>query len=806
VIDSLLRDLRAGMRSLRRDVGATIFIVAIAGIGIGASTTVFSICRALVLKPLPFERPERLVWVGNGNSENLSAQTVQLDNLRDLLAQSRSWTDIGGYFAFYGVGDMRLSGRGEPERLTGVPVTPNFFAVLGVKLLNGRFFDSTETLSNTPNAVILSYNFWQQHFLGSRDVVGRSVVLDGAPMTIVGVLPESFDFQAIFTPARRADVFLPWALTPEHNRQGNTLALVGRLRDGVTMDVAQREATRLTASFPPTLTNGRQRNGFTPNLVTLHERVSGRFNTALAVLMAAVAFLMLLVCANLSNLLLVRASARRSEMALRIALGASRYRLVRQMLVESLVLAVAGAALGVGLAFAGTGVVARLQGTNVPLLNNVQVDGVVLVVTALVAVITAIGFGLLPAFHASGFAPATMLMEGTRGSTARGGRLRGAIVVSEIAVVCVLLTGAGLLARSLGRILDVQPGYTTENVLSVRVDPQRSGATQSQVSDYFASLGREVQALPGVESVGFTDALPLGDNFGWRRWDATTEERPREERIVPLVRMADEGYLATMKIPLRAGRSFTAADGATSEPVIIVNEALAKLLWPGEDPIGRSMTTSNVSRRVVGVVGNVRYFGLDRAPDIEMYLPLRQGDFQTVDIVVRSALPSAELVKSVRAALRRADPTLPIPAFHTMAELVDRSVFTRRFVVLLVGGFAMFGLLLASLGIYAVISYSVAQRTQEMGIRMALGATPMDLLTRVLGQTGKLAVLGIAIGLPASLVAAKAIRGLLYDVGASDPATFAAVLAVLAGVATCAGFIPARRATRVDPAIALRPR
>jgi predicted permease len=714
-------------------------------IGIGASTTVFSLCRALLLRPLPFERPERLVWIANGTSENLSGQTVQVHNLLALREENRSFAGVAGVFPFYAPGDVRFTGRGEPERLTAVPVTQNFFSVLGVEPLAGRFFDDVETRWNAPKTVVLGYEFWRRRFAGDRSIVGRSVMLDGHAVTVVGVLPESFDFSATFTPGRRADIFFPFPLSPETNRQGNTLGLIGRLKDGVSMQAAQVEATVIGSRHKDDHVDGRSINPFAPRLSTLRQHVSGRFDAALFVLAAAVAFLMLLVCANVSNLLLARASARRREMAVRTALGAPRRRLVRQLLVEGLILCGCGAAIGTALAVAGTFAVSRLQGTTIPLLNGVRVDLVALGFTVLVAMIAGVASGLLPALHASAFA-ASALAEGARGSTdGRSGRARRALVVAEVALVCVLLTGAGLLARSLGRVLDVQPGFASDNVIAVRVDPgpgrRESGAANAA---YFDALVREVSAVPGVQALGLTDALPLGDNFGWRRWDASIPGRDeKRDRVLPLVRVIDQGYLRTMQIPVLAGRAFTASD----DSVIIVNEQLARTFWPNENAIGRHLKSSGTNRRVVGVVGDVRYFGLDRDTDLEMYMPLSVGDYQSVDLV---------------------------------------------------------GLILAALGIYAVISYSVTLRTQEISIRMALGATPGVLLASILGQTGRMVLLGGVIGLSASFVAARAIRGLLFGVGASDPATFTATLAVLTIVALLAGYLPARRATQVDPALALR--
>jgi predicted permease len=804
--DTLLRDVRYGFRFLRRDLSAAVLVVAIAGIGIGASTTVFSICRALILRPLPFHEPDRLVWIANGTSENLSAQTVQVSSLLELRETSRSYKDVAGFFPFYSSGDIRLTGAGEPERLTGVPVTQSFFALLGIDPLAGRFFEPAESQQNAPKTVVLGHEFWVRRFGGDRGIVGSSILLDDEPVTVIGVLPSSFDFAATFTPGRRADVFVPYPLSAEKDRQGNSLALIGRLRDGVAMAAAQREATSFGSRIQTGFIDGRSRNAFAPKLTTLRERVSGRFQSALFVLTAAVGFLMLLVCANLSNLLLVRASSRRREMAVRAALGALRTHLIRQMLVESLLLSVGGAALGVLLAVGGTSAVSRIQGTTVPLLNSVRVDPYVLVFTVLVALITGIAFGLLPAFHASAFTLPSALAEGSRGSTdRRGNKMRRVIVTTQIALVCVLLTGAGLLTRSLGRVLSVRPGFASENVLAIRVDPRRTQSPELKTA-YFDAVVREVSSTPGVQSAGLTDALPLGDNFGWRRWDTSPGEKPEQngEPLQPLVRMIDEGYLGAMKIPLRAGRAFTAADDARSEPVIIINERLASLMWPGQDAIGRFVRTSGKARRVVGVVSDVRYFGLDRATDPEMYMPLRLGDFHSVDLVVRSALPLSALTSGIRAALHRVDPSLPVVEFRTMDELVDRSVFARRFVVFLVAAFAAFGLMLASLGIYGVISYSVMQRKHEIGIRMALGATPGNLRASVLGQTGALVLFGLAIGLPASWIAARAIRGLLFDVGTSDPTTFVAVLIILGGVAALAGYLPARRASQVDPAVGLR--
>jgi predicted permease len=400
------------------------------------------------------------------------------------------------------------------------------------------------------------------------------------------------------------------------------------------------------------------------------------------------------------------------------------------------------------------------------------------------------------------------LKEGSRGATDGRGWIRRAIVVTEIALVCILLTGAGLLTRSLSRVLDVDPGFTTENVISLRVDPSRLERPSLETRNaYFANVLQHVRSVPGVEAVGLTDALPLGDNFGWRGWTVAAKDRVTDPaaRANPLVRMVDHQYFSAMRIAIKAGRGFTPDDHSTSERVVVVNGGLARALWPDEDPLGRVLRASGRDYRVVGVINDVRYFALERETGQEMYMLLSQtGDYQTVDLVVRSALGPASLIPGVRAALKRADPGLPAVDFRTMQQLVDRSLFTRRSIVLLLTGFAGFGLLLASLGLYAVISYSVSQRTREIGVRMALGAAPAAMQRRILAQTMTLAAIGVVIGLPAAWMAATAIQGLLFGVVSTDPVTFAGVVTVVALVAGVAGYLPARRASRIDPVLALR--
>ena len=749
-------------------------------------------------------------WISNGTSENLSEQTVQVSNLEALIERSRALDGIAGFSPFYAAGDVRLTGSGDPMRITAVPVTQTLFPLLGITPLFGRFFDDAESRYGAPRTAVLGFRFFQQRFGGDPRIVGQTITLDNSAVRVVGVAPAAFDFAETFTPGRDADVFVPFPLSPETDRQGNTLALIGRLRPGVRMEAAQAEATSIADRIRGERLGDRRRNGLVPRLSPLRARVSGRFEPTLFALVGAVGFLMLLVCANLSNLLLVRASVRRRDLAIRAALGASPRHLIRQMLAESLALGAAGALAGLGLAVAATRLVSRIQGTTIPLLGDVRVDFTVFGFTVALTALTGLAFGILPGLQAVRFAEPLALADDGRGSTSwRGGWLRRAVVVAEIAVVCVLLTGAGLLTRSLREVLSVSPGFATENVIALRVDRARGKRTTAERRADLDELVRAARAVPGVVAVGLTDALPLADNFGWRRWAARLTGQPDDDtqRVEPLVRMVDAGYFATMGIPIRAGRAFTDGDVPGSEPVVIVNDRLATTLWPGKDPIGRTMATGGTERRVVGVVGAVRYFALDRSEEAEMYMPVgHPGGFSSVDLVVRGSLPPSALIRGVRAAMERADPSLPVADFRTMAQLVDRSVFARRFVVLLGAGFAVFGLLLSALGIYAVVSYSVNQRTREFGIRMALGATPGGVRTGVLQETGRLAVAGMVIGLPLSWAVARMIRSLLFGVGAADPLTFVAVLVTLASVAALAGYLPARRATRLDPANALRAR
>jgi len=803
-VDSILQDLRYTFRTLGRDAGFTTFAVLIVGLGIGASSTVFSIVNALLLRPLPFSDPSRLVWIANhDDTGGLSGQTTQVGNFLDLRAQSQSFSDIAAYFAFYGVGDNKLTGQGEPERLSGVPVSQNFFPLLGVQPQLGRLFTAEECKWNGPKAVLLSHGLWVRRFASDPGIVGHPLTLNNEPVNVVGVLPASFDFASVFAPGSHIDLYSPFPLSDETNRWGNTLAIIGRLKPGVALPTAQAEVSILSARI--TRAHQTDRNDFEGKLSFLSKHVSGRLRPALIVLTCAVGVVMLIVCANLSNLLLARTAVRQKEIAIRTALGAGRWRLIRQALTESIVLSCSGAMLGLILAIVGTRALTHLDAISIPLLQNVRADGSALGLTLLMAVLTGLIVGLLPALQVPAVAVHDSLKDSSRGSTEgkQHAWIRSTLVVSEIAFACVLLVGAGLLIRSFLRVLDVNLGFQPERAAAVRVDPSQQYSTQAQQNTYFDEVLRRVREVRGIDAAGLSDALPLGRNRGWGV-RAKGHVYKQGEYPDAFVRVVSDGYLRSMGIPLRSGRDFTERDTPPNEEVIIINETMARSLWPGQDAIGQ-IVQADKDRRVIGIVGDVRHLALEQGAGNEMYLPIRQcGDFASVDLVVRTTLPPGELASSVRAALKPIEPNLPASDFRTIQQLVDKAVSPRRFVVLLLGGFALFALVLASLGIYGVISYSVNQRTQEIGIRMALGASAGDLQAGIIMQTLCLAAIGMLVGGAASWALARALSGLLFGVTPADPVTFLGMLIVLTAVAAIAGYLPARRASRIDPMVALR--
>jgi predicted permease len=807
-ISDAAQDIFHAFRTLRRDSGFAAFVILTAGLGIGASTTVFSVVRAVLLQPLPFSDPNRLVWIANTDvdQEGLTGETVPVDHFLDLRAQNRSFSDVTAYSPFYRPGDVKLTGEGEPLRLTGVAVAHNFFSVLGVMPQLGRAFSAADCRIdwNAPKVALLSYNLWQRRFDSDPRIIGRLLTLNDSPVTIIGIMPESFEFATVFAPATRVDLFLPYPLTEDANGRGNELAMLGRLKPGSTLQSARAEMRVLG----PSIQRRDPDRNFKPILSTLAGHVGEHLRPALLALAFAVGTVMLIVCANLSNLLLARMAAHQKEMTIRAALGARRFRLIRQTLTESIVLSSCGAVIGLALAVAGTRAINHLTNLDIPLRAGVRVDLGALAFTAAIAILTGLLFGLIPALQVPAAALHDSLKNAARGSSHSRNTawIRSSLVVSEIAFACVLLAGSGLLIRSFLRLLDAKIGFTPENATALRVDPGSRFSTRAQRIAYFNEVLRSVREVPGIEAAGLTDVLPLG---GDRTWAATAKGRAYTKNHPPpwaFVRIASDGYLKAMGISLLAGRDFTAHDSTSDKPVIIVNRTLARTLWPGQNPIGQVLAgAGNVDREVIGVVSDVRHLALEQASGCEMYLPIRQtGDYSAVDLVFRSALSSAELAAPLRRALSAIDPTLPVADFQPMRQIVDKAISPRRFVVLTLGGFSWFALVLAALGIYGVIQYSVTQRTQEIGIRMALGASAAALQASILRQTLVLAAMGVSIGLFASWGLSRAISSMLFGVPADDPVTFLGTIVILTAVAAMAAYLPARRASRIDPTVALR--
>ena len=800
-VDTLLQDLRYTFRILRRDTGFAFFAILIVGLGIGASAIVFSVFNTLLLRPLPFKDAESLVWIANKKS--VPEQTTQVNHILDAREANQSFTELAAYYAYYNIGDHKLTGAGEPERLTAIPVSENFFHVLGVEPQAGRVFNADECRIDGPAAVVLTDALWKRRFASNPEIIGKTLQLNGKPVRVVGVMPASFDFTSVFAPGSRVDLFSPFPLTSETDGMGNTIAVVGRLKPSVTLESAQADfdilGQRLTAEHQS------DRNEYQPALSPLKAHVTGRVRPALIVLACAVGLVMLIVCANLSNLLLARNASRQKEMAIRVALGAGRRRLIRQMLTESIVLSGAGAVAGAVIALIGTRVLTQLEAISIPLLANVQVDLGVLAFTLIIAVVTGLTFGLVPALQVPAIRVNETLKDSNRGSSggSKHAWIRSSLVVSEIAFVCLLLVGTGLLIRSFLHVLDVDLGFQPEQLATLRIDPGSEYSTQARRNAYFDEALRLVQNTPGIEACGLTDVLPLEGDRSWGV-AGVGQVYERENHPSAFVRIVSNGYFKAMGIPLLAGRDFTEHDGASSEKVIIINNTLARRLWPDQNPIGQ-MVTQEGGRRVVGVVGDVRHVAVEQESGSEMYLPIRQtNDFSAVELVVRTSLPEATAGTTIRAALKPLDPNLGSKEFRPLQQLVDKATSPRRFVVMMLAGFSGFSLVLAALGIYAVISYSVQQRTQEIGIRTALGASPRSVQARIMFDTLRLAAIGLGIGLCGSLIMTRSLASLLFGVNSFDPASFTATVVVLVVVATIAGYLPARRASQIDPINALR--
>ena len=808
-MEQWVHDARSAIRAVRRDLSLVGFAVLIIGLGVGASTAVFSVMSPLMLRPLPFQDPGELVWVANDNPESgMSGVTSRVSNLMDFRREATSFDGLTGYFAFFEQGSYTLAGDGAPERLQGVDVAQDFLDVLGVPLAHGRNFVEEEGVWGGRPAVILTHGFWTRRFAADPSIVGEAVTLDNAPWTVVGVLPPSFDFSGIFAPTTQVDFLRPFPISPETDNWGNTLSIVGRLRPGATPESAQADLDRVVQGLQEA---DPQRWGLAAVVSPLQEQISGPFRAGLLLLAAAAAGVMLIVCVNLSNLLLAKAPKRTREMAVRSALGASRAQLLRQLLFESLFLALGGAVVGVVIAVVATRFVAGASAISIPMLREVAVDGWALLFTAGLALVAGLAVGLIPALKISDGGEAAAMRSDGRGASAGRGtlRLRESLVVAEVALACMLLVFGGLLLKSFQQVLDVELGFESASAVAWQINPSRdfnpweSDESLAEANAYFDQLVRRIEAVPGVEAVGLTDALPLGRN---RTWTMRGAGVVYDEDVSPSAfpHLVDHRYIDAMQIPLVAGRRFNQDDTRDSEYVVIINETAAQEIFQTSDAVGR-MLDAGPSWRVVGVVADVRHQSPELGAGSEVYFPMTQhGDFGAMDLVVRSSLPPESLAPSVASAVRAFDAAIPMREFETLEAAVKRTLSPRRFTVTLLGAFAAAALLLAAIGIYGVLSYSVTERIPEIGIRMTLGESAGQVRKRVVGRTMWLATVGVVLGALGSVLVSRSVGSLLYGVAPTDPVTFAGMAGLLLAVSALAGFVPAVRASRTDPATALR--
>ena len=823
-LDILLQDLKYTFRTLGRDRGFTLVAILILALSIGANIAVFSVVNTLLLRPLPFQDADRLMWIAPPPTKcGLSCATYSTDAYDEFRMYSRSFQDVTGYFAFSGPGNLSLNRGGAPIPATGIDVIANFFQLLGVQPAMGRVFRPEDALNGAAPVILISDAWWKTQFNADPEIVGKAFDMNGTQTTVIGVLPRSFDFGAVFSPGAKIDAITPLNLYGPPRGWGNIITMIGRAKPGVTLAQAKDDAA---AAAPQMCWNNtvpvscgvyaekNGKGGVVP--VPLKDYVSGKLRRSLVVLWSAVGTILLIACVNLSNLLLARAASRSKEFAMRGALGASRFRIVRQLLTESLVLSLSGAVVGLGLAWLLVSWFAHQGAVALPLLSTLRIDGAALAWTLLIAVTSAVLFGLVPGLRmASGSLHESLKGSGPgSGQSRKHDRIRSILVVSEIALACLLLVGAGLLLRSFLHVLDVDLGFQPEHAAAVKVEyndsvpGDKDGSLSAQKrAVIFQEVIARVSAIPGVEAAGVTDYLPLGQNRAWGMPWPKNGAHPDQSPGSPLVYVVTPGYLRAMGTGIR-GRDFTWDDGPKSQNVVMIDKALANYLaglakWPNGDALGQMLDTGGGSR-IVGVVDDVREESTEDATGWQIYYPFTQQSPTGAQLVLRTTLPPATLAGSVLRTLREINPKQPIADFRPIQALVIHANSSRQFFMLLVAAFAALGIVLAALGIYGVISYSVTQRTQEIGIRMALGATASEVQRSVIVKTLRLALVGIVAGAVASLVVSRAVAALLFNTRSNDPITFAAMVVLIGAVALLAGYIPARRASRVNPMVALR--
>ncbi len=821
----MLSEIKVVLRGLLKSPGFTIIAIATLALAIGANSAVFSLINALLVRPLPYQQPSRLALVWERfAAQGLDRIPVSPPEYLDLEKAFKS----GSQLATFTYQTFNFGGGDVPERISGALVTPTLFPLLGVEPIKGRTFAREELGQGHDDMIVISERLWQRRFNSDPSMIGKSLLLNGRSYTVIGIMPGKFEFPIpLFGVqgnqfAERVDIWKPVAFTPTElkDRGNRSYGLITRLRADVSPVKAQAELDTIMADWIRAYPDNYKDSGFGARIYPLQDQVVGRMRTGLAILLGAVIFVLLIACANLATMLLARASVRERDLAIRIALGAGRWRLLRQMLTESVLLALAGAAGGVVLSIWGLELLKQIGARTVPRLAEVNVDLVVLIVTAVVAVGTGILFGLVPAFASAKPELTEALKEGGRTSTtgARRNQLRNSLVVAEIALALVLLVGAGLLLKSYARVQNIDPGFdrrlvlTAEIVLPDTKYPQRGSSDYNHgqaIINFWNEALRRVRQLPGVEATGCTIVLPLsGSNTDSSfaiegRSTGGKEPTPDEE-----LRIITPDYFRVLKTPLLRGRFFAESDNIDAPGVAIINDALAKKYWPNEDALGKRITLDDPRKNpkwltIVGIVRSIRHRGLDLDPQPEYYLPLAQGAERGMVLTMRSNEDPRSLASAVRREIQSIDPDQPIANVRTLEAVTADSIAPRRMSMVLLGAFAGIALLLAGVGIYGVISYLVVQRTHEIGVRMALGAQRRDVLRLVVGHALKLVGIGTVIGLVLALLSTRALSALLYSVGAFDATTFVFVTVALAAVALLASYIPALRATRADPMIAL---
>ena len=802
----LLQDLRYAIRTLAKRPGFTLIAVVTLALGIGGSTAIFTVVDAALLRGLPYRSPERLyhLWESRPQKEFPQREFSYPDY------QDYQQNQVCEGIAAYTGGGAIMTGRGEPERILAPAATANFFSVLGVEPIIGRTFQPGEDKPGAALVTVLSYGMWQRSFGGDKGIIGQSLTLNGDSYTVVGVLPASFQFAL-----RAADLWRPYQPTEAQltRRYMHGTNVIGRLKSGVSADQAQRELGVITSRIEHDYNESHAGTGL--RLVPLQEQVVGQVKPILFVLLAAVGFVLLIACANVASLLLTRSLSRQKEVAIRSALGASRWRVIRQLLTESVLLSLAGGVAGLFVAYWGvSALVAALpesQLNALPFLKSLRIDKSILAFSFGLSFLTGMVFGLAPAIQSSRLDLNEVLKEGGRNMSAGAGhRLRSALVMSEIALAVVLLVGAGLMMKSLLRLLQANIGFNPQNVLTMTVSlPVGKYTDATRQVSFYDQLTQRVQSLPGVNGVGTIDKLPLqGGNTTRFNVDGDPIPTPGQETEANF-RIASDRYFQTLGVPIIAGRAFDERDKADAPAVVVIGKSLADKVFAGRDPIGRRLVYSAGQApavQIVGVVGDVTIAGLDEATRPVLYYPYKQSAGLATSLVIRTNADPARLASSIRNEIRTLEPDVAIFNVHAMEELISDSpaAFMRRFPALLISIFAGVALLLASIGIYGVVSYSVSQQTHHIGVRMALGAQASDILKMILKQGLLLSLAGISIGVVAALALMRLLRSLLYEVQTTDGSTFALVVGTLFLVTLFACYLPARRATKVDPLVALR--